>query len=58
MRVLRDTWLMDDAGFDEPIDWSVSPELMPLLDDEAPQSFGIRSLREGTEDHWRDGSKR
>lgn len=60
MRVVRDTWLMDDPGFDEPADWAVSPEFVPLLDDEAPQSFGIRSLREDdAEDCWHDdGSRR
>jgi hypothetical protein len=58
MRV-RDTWLLEDHYFDEPSDWAVSPELKPLLRDEPPESFGIRSLVENSEDCWHvDGSER
>jgi hypothetical protein len=58
MRV-RDTWLLDEHYFDEPNDWSVSPELKPLLRDEVPESIGIRSLLEDSDDRWHDeGSDR
>ena len=56
MRV-RDNGLQDDLGFEEPTDWAIAPgvDADQHVQGEAPQSFGIRALRDDRDDHWREG---
>lgn len=51
MRV-RDSWLLEDHYFDEPSDWTIAPELKPLVRDDIPEDAGFRSLLEDPEVHW------
>jgi hypothetical protein len=55
MRV-RDTWLLEEHYFDEPNDWSVAPELKPLLRGEPSDEEGFRGLLEdGPASSWNWG---
>jgi hypothetical protein len=51
---IRDTWLLEDVhSFDEPSDWTASPELTTLVRREPPeQDPGFRSLLEDPEACW------
>ena len=51
MRV-RDTWLLEDFCFDEPVGWTTPPEVKLSLRDEDENEGGFRSLLEDPEACW------